>query len=139
MSLQRNAQVIPSGHDDHTNQQPNLSENATLRPPKICIYVIIILKKLKAQMRHAATHARSMHVHSSAAKCQQRSGGSHAANCLWTNALCAHQHGRCGEVGRTCHLYEPLDVIWKILSDDLPPLKFEGKRPSAQSQLFASS
>lgn len=34
VTLQRDAQVIPCGHDDHSDRYPNLSENATLQTLK---------------------------------------------------------------------------------------------------------
>lgn len=67
-------------------------------------------------MRHAATHAQSACARQ---RCEmseeERRGLTQRATSGQTH--CARQHGRCGEVGHSCHLYEPLDAIWKILSD----------------------
>ncbi len=76
VTLQRNAQVNPGGHDEHTNQKGNLSENATLQRPKPAFE-----KQLKAQMRHTRPH---MHSSASEMSRQNKSGGSHAAHCRWT-------------------------------------------------------
>lgn len=104
-TLQRDAQVNPGGHDEHSNQQANLSENASLQRPE---------KKKTRRRRdsyrrkcvilwpHMRTAAQAKcHVKTRAASVTQRTAAGQ-------DALRVRQYGLRGEVGHTCHLCEPL-------------------------------
>lgn len=119
VTLQRNAQV-PVGHDEHTNQQGNLSETASVQRPNTPAFG----KGAKGANASYCGHiwAQQRNVTSK----QERRRASRNAPPLDNNALRARQYGRCGEVGHTCHLCEG---IWKIVREKLP---------SAQSQVLVT-